>query len=514
MRLYNKETFYIIAFLIAFCISYSKVSAETTDVSPFDYGLLDARTGIERYNCLYKAHCAALEAGVNVSYRGIDSLQIEIPRNAKSIPLTEDNNFSGLVLIVRNDAKTHFVFEMVQESEVISVKSDLLESGDFSKISCLNNRKVILHIEDKNPWVRKRQGYEYGATRKDILYLENGFAKNSTVSSYNNGSSIPLVRYFYASNITKQISNITFIRDDRNTRRAYLCNLINQSGLKLSHVRCETPPSSIYYDYLIRLENCANVYFEDIVINGTYSTLNKSGYGISMDNVYNVTFDHLIANANWGIFGNNNVNRVLLKNCDINRFDVHCYGKDITFEKCKFRDLFNQFSSIYGTVIFKQCEFFDFTPVLFEPSYNAYTKFDLIFKKCIIHATRKKNYLISAGNLRGEKTGGRLELSKQEYPDLYIDGLKIYMPDNTDVYYLYKFRKHLLRSTVDKVPDVKRMKGIKFIAKNGKKLKLVDPASWMVAMELGILTIAGSGVLFSSIAASFFSKKDRNRNYS
>jgi hypothetical protein len=117
---------------------------------------------------------------------------------------------------------------------------------------------------------------------------------------------------------------------------------------------------------------------------------------------------------------------------------------------------------MYGTVSFNKCEFFDFTPVLFEPTYNAYTIFNLKFKNCIIHARSGKTCLISAGELRGDKTDGRSELSKQEFPNLYISGLKIDMPDNADVYYLYRFKKKLFQSPIDNVSGIKQLKGVKF----------------------------------------------------
>ena len=473
----------------------NRVSFYSHDVSPWEYGLVTARNGVERYECLYKAHCAAIEAGVNVSYKGIDSLQIEIPKDAKSIPLTVNNDFGGLVLIVRNDAKSHSVFEMVQESFVLDIKKERLDSGVFSDIPLFSERDAILVLEDQKPWVRKRRGYEYGATRKDLLIVENGIARNSTVAGYSNSSSDPLVKYFFASAKTKTISNITFIRDSSNTMRAYLFNILNQYDVVFNNIKCETPYSDLVYDQIIRLENCGKITFRDVTINGTYSTHKKAGYGISMDNIYDVTFYRLKANANWGIFGNNNVNSVTLKKCDINRFDIHCYGKDITFEDCKFRDLYNQFSSIYGKVSFNNCEFFNFIPILFESSYNAYTKFDLVFKNCTIHASREKNYLISGGDLKGGKTEERFELAQQEYPNLYIDGLNIYMPDDVDVYYIYKFRKDLLQFQSKTVQGLLRMKGIKFIPSDKKSLEMVDPQSWMTALEIGALTMLGSGLL-------------------
>lgn len=465
-------TTYLLLFIVS-SLDAMVAMAGTGNLSPIDFGLYQAKNGVERYECLYRTHCAAVKAGVNVSYKGIDSLCIEIPNGAKGIPLTDNNDFSGLVLTVRNNSKTHFVFWMLQQVSEIQVSKEAVATGNYSGVRELSKGDVILVLSDKTPWVENRRGYEYGAIRKDIICLKDGKQQNKVVSGYNTASSDPSVSYFKPSSHKKKISNITFIREPGNTMRAYLFRIENQSNVEISNVRCETPHSDITGDMIIRVNDCANISFKNVVINGSYSQLKKSGYGISMNNVYNVSFYRLVANANWGIFGNNNVNNVKLKDCDINRFDVHCYGRDIFFERCKFRDLYNQFSSMYGTVSFKKCEFFDFTPVLFEPSYNAYTKFDLKFKNCIIHARKNKDFLINAGELTGSRTSARGELSVQRFPNLYIDGMKVDMVDGADTYYLYNFRKNIL--STPNVEGVKRLRRVRFISeKEGQSIKVLD----------------------------------------
>ena len=73
------------------------------------------------------------------------------------------------------------------------------------------------------------------------------------------------------------------------------------------------------------------------------------------------------------MFGNNNINTALIENSEINRFDIHCYGRDISFKDVVFVNLYNQFSSTFGTIRFDRCTFRHFTPVLYEASYNSYT---------------------------------------------------------------------------------------------------------------------------------------------
>lgn len=487
----------------------SCVKAKAKDISPIDFGLYEARNGIERYHCLYRTHCAALAAGVNVTYKGIDSLYIDIPKDAQSIPLTDYNDFSGLVLTVTNNAKTHFVFQMVQKATEIQIDKSSIASGKFLRYPAISRGRVVLLLQDRTPWVKNRRGFEYGAERKDIIYLKDGNAQNGVVSDYDTASSDLIAHYYISSPISKVISNITFIRDPKNTMRAYLVQLSNHNNIEISNVRCETPPSNIYGDMIIRITDCCNVSFKDITINGSYSQVNKSGYGISMDNVCNVSFYRLVANANWGIFGNNNVNNIRLKKCDINRFDVHCYGRDVFFEDCKFRNLYNQFSSMFGTVSFKNCEFFNFTPVLFEPSYNAYTKFDLRFKNCTIHVGEKKDFLISAGELTGARTKERSELSLQQFPNLYIDGLKIDMPDGIDTYYIYNFRKNII--ITPEVEGIRRVRRIEFISKkNDQRLITVDTRNQEILIGIGGLTLLGG---ITSLFA-VYGRRNKNMNHS
>ena len=77
--------------------------------SPYSFGLAEATSDIDRYDVLYRTHTAALKDSVGVDYTGIDSLKIEVPTNARPIPLTPYTDFSGLVLTVRNTYKTLFL---------------------------------------------------------------------------------------------------------------------------------------------------------------------------------------------------------------------------------------------------------------------------------------------------------------------------------------------------------------------------------------------------------------------
>lgn len=445
--------------LFSFFCSYGSIK-----VSPMDFGLKDAKTGVERYWALYNAHVAALESDAAVDYKGISRLDIEIPKDAKSIPLTSKTNFRGITLTVVNNSKSFFLYEMTQQETIIEVSGRDIDNGTFQQYDKLKNRLVMLVLEDKNLWVKQRKGYNYGHTRRDVLLLRNGRALNTPVSSYNNAETSVKASFVNVNNSQKSIRDLKFYRSEQSTQKTCLVSLNNQYNVVISGIEVHTPASTMIGDHAFRLTNCCHVSFRDITIDGTYSATNNYGYGISMNNVYNIRFERLRSKSDWGVFGNNNVSNVSLKDCDINRFDVHCYGKDIYMKKCVFRDLYNQFSSMKGKVVFDKCTFIDFTPYLHEYSYNAYTSVDIEFRNCVVYASKKRNYMIDARSLNGAKTDERTELRVQQYPNLRVKGLTVILGDDMDSYYSYKLGRNLKGWEQKSLPGEVKIKDVKILS--------------------------------------------------
>ena len=442
--------------------SHTECSAEKDCVSPLQFGLLDAKTDQDRFWVLYKTHSEAKKTHSKVVYESIDTIRIDIPKESSPIPLTEWTDFGNTVFVVKNHVKDLCLFSLNNESEVYNTSYCYIESKKR-----INDKGLfLLIVEDRIPWVQKRKGFDYGHIRKDIVYVNNGKVEGNVIATYGTNSSDPFFLKVLVNEKVKSFKNIVFERDSNSTYKTKLLSIKNQYNIKIENVSIKTPPSVLFGDAAIRLENCYKVKIDDVIIDGTYSLDNQYGYGISMDNVSDVVIFRLKGNANWGIFGNNNVNNARLIECDINRFDVHCYGRDVLFENCIFRNLYNQFSSMYGTVSFINCEFYNCTPVLFESSYNAYTTFDLVFNNCQIYASKKNLSLINGGDLYGKKTKGRKELEQQEYPNLYIDGLKVYLSQDVEKYYIYNFRRNLIQWPKYNLPGIKRIKGLEIIPHN------------------------------------------------
>ena len=407
------------------CISLSYTDVkQAKEFSPYSFGLSKVKTGVERYQVLLKTHQAAVKAGVNVDYSGIKRIEIEIPDNPKQIPLTRYNDFKGCVFVVKNTRKNSRLFNYAKKETPINVSKQSIDAGYFNFTDPLNRGRYLLLIEDENPWVQNRRGYDYGHQRKDVLLVENGRAKNTVTMPYNNADSKPKCSYIPQENSPFVFKNITIERDPGCkfvTNVAYISGVDN---VQISNVKVHTPANTLINDRGILIYNCTNVSLDNVRIDGTYSQTNHSGYGFTLNNIWNLKMKRLIGKGNWGVFGNNNVNTATMEDSEINRFDIHCYGRNASFKNVKFFDLYNQFSSMYGNVTFENCEFRNFVPVLIETSYNAYTEFDVDINNCVFYTTAKKNYLVNTGSLSGEENA-RPELKAKKLPKVKVNGLKV-----------------------------------------------------------------------------------------
>lgn len=438
----------------------SVVRGQDIPLSPCMFGLEEAASDTERYDVLYRTHLAAVEAGVDVDYDGVEPLTIEIPHNAKRIPLTRHTDFQGLVLTVKNLTKLDYLFEYTQSFDSIEVDKEMIDKGNFSSIPQLANGLHLLVIKDDKPWVANRTGYSYGATRRDILLVNNGKAVNSTISPYNNNASKPSCVFCAVGEDTLLIKNLTLKRHPESTNRLKCFYIAYQNNVHIQNINIQTPKNKLYGDAAITVENCTNLLCEDVIIKGTYSQPDHYGYGISLNNVWNSRFLHLKGSADWGIFGNNNVNTALLDECDVNRFDIHCYGRDITMSHCKFTKLYNQFSSVFGTVSFNNCRFSNFVPVLFEPSYNAYTGFDLVFKDCVFDVSSAHNYLVQAGRL-DDSPNSREELSAKCLPNVTIQNMTVNVPENVSKVMIFNPKSANTKVSMGHIEKIK-INGMRF----------------------------------------------------
>lgn len=386
------------------------------------------RNGADSLNALAEFHKRFVNKDVTIVYPRNLVIHLSVTERSQTIGLSKQTDFNGCTFIVDNRSKNHYLFAITYPeatAKPIEISKKDIDKGDFSKHPIFQGNSHLLLIKDSNPWVKNREGYNYGAIRSDILLIEDGKALNRATTLYDTPSSNPECKYIEADFTEKKFANLTFIRSARSTAITNLLLVQFQNNISIENVSIKTPPISGRHphegDFCINVQNCTNITFRVVTIDGTYSDYNKYGYGISLDNVWSSSFIRLKAKAQWGIFGNYNINTATLEDCDINRFDIHCYGRNITFRNCTFRNTlndintYNQFSSVFGTILFENCRFLHFHPVLHESSYNAYTDYDLAMRNCYMELDRNHDSIIRAGKLENA-TNSRPELQEKCLP--------------------------------------------------------------------------------------------------
>ncbi len=155
---------------------------------------------------------------------------------------------------------------------------------------------------------------------------------------------------------------------------------------------------------------------------------------------------------------------MIIDSCDINRFDIHCYGRDVYCRNTTFRDLYNQFSSFWGTLRFDNCNFINSVPVLFETSYSAYSFFKLEMNHCFIDVGADKLYLINAGNPAMLGDNSRPIFQNVSWPNIKICNTVIRLPEGENVWTLFNIRGGE-NKTIYGISDIK-IKNIQFIGDN------------------------------------------------
>jgi hypothetical protein len=423
---------------------------------------LQGKSGKDLFEVLKKWHSDAYRTGAELIYPENMVLEVGIPSDAKSIPLSPYTDFNGCRLIIENGVINNFILFTLSNKKrerQVEVNCDQINSGDYSSLAPLKSDLKLMRIKDKNAWShRAPEEGDYDIFRQDIILIKDGKAQNMPITGYNEETSNPECFYIDVDDEPKIICNLTFERSANSTQRSRLLHITLQNNVLVKNVKISTPyvpqdtDNSLYRDdYCIRVMNSANIFFEDVMVRGTYSTAKTWGYAVNLENVYNSHFLRFDAEAHWGVFGNNYVNTVTLTDCHINRFDLHCYGRDVTCRGCVFSNqiddshpnqvycptnVLNAFGSMYGTLRYENCLFKKSRPVTLRAHYNAYTPFDVIFENCAFDLSTNYPCFITTG-LLDVAENKRKELKGKCWPNITMRDCKVSVEDNVKVLYLY-----------------------------------------------------------------------------
>lgn len=443
-------------------------------ISPYNFGLREARNGIDRYWAMYNAHVEALAQGVEVSYDRIDTLNIELPPDFQSIPLGPRTDFGGITINVTNNARHGALFVMHPQTMPVSLNNTTVDNGDFRDVPELSDGDKLLILKDQHPWT-ERIGYGYRVYRQDILLLHNGVAVNAPIATWNTDSTNLSASYVEANASQKLFRGLTLNRTEGSEFKTYCLSLSGQNNVLIEDVHVTTPKSRMIADAVFSISNSVNVTFREITVDGTYSGYGRwrdYGYAFALNNLWNTHFEQVTADGNWGVFGTNSLSNTTLTHCDLNRFDIHCYGRDVLLKDCTLRQRQTQFSSMYGTVTFDSCRFVDCVPVRIRSSYNAYTPFDIEMRDCTFELTMRHHSLVNV-MLLNTAENSRPELKVKCWPNLRVSNLTVVTPAIVGTLNLYHPTGKLseLKKPVDYIDRVE-INGLKVVRPNGKPAKI------------------------------------------
>ena len=457
-----------------------------------DFGWDKARNGAERAGVLYEAHKYAADHGSYVDYSGYKIIDIEITKGFKSIPLSDYNDFCGVVFNVKNTWKDLPLFTFTQKETPVAVGKKLLDGTNFRSIRELANGEYILIIKDQTPWVDKRVGHDYAHIRKDIIWIKDGRSANKVISGYNTPESAPACSFCPVSSTDKVIANFTLNRNKESTKRTDCMLVQRQAHLRIRNIIINTPSGALTHDAAFKIEDCVDVTLSDIKVNGTYSKSDSFGYAFNFNNIWNTRFVRVDGYGEWGVMGHNNLSDTYLVQCHINRFDIHCYGRNLYLTDCVIdggeKGWFCGGSGIYGTIQCDRCHYINAYPIYYGDSYKTAVGAEIVLNDCIFDVRPQKNAIFYTRVLNSN-INPRPGLSQKCLPNITINNMTVNVPKGVKkVYLMDMYRQPTYEGTVGYM---------KRITINGLTVNAEDPASQVSFLFSSVPLVTEKGVSVS-----------------
>jgi hypothetical protein len=442
----------------------------TGSISPLDYGLAEATTGEARYEALYNAHSAAVAFGLPLDYSGVGTVELTVSSGSKVIPLPPQTDFKGAVFKVRNDAKKCFLFSLEKVFSRVAVSGTHIDAADYSGVPALSTGLHLLRIQDDVHWVNDREGFDHPADRADVVLVRDGVGSNGPIASYDTPATRINAEYCEADDMQKSFCNVTLVRDAASTQMVNLLSVRGINNLYLGNVRVETPSGTgIYGDTAIDIRHCTNLTCEDLTFDGLYDDDHETGYGLSINNTWNATFRRIHSHNRWAAFGCNNMQDSFLEDSDVERFDIHCYGRNITVRNSTLTGKGIPCSSIFGTILCENVTFNNCYAYSMRTEYNAFTPFNIILRNCEL-VSGGQHALVNIGKL-DTKINPRPELAQKNLPNLEIDGMTVRLVAGASAFALFHLSEG--QSYPDPVGHISsiKVKGLNYVYKTNTAVR-------------------------------------------
>ena len=395
----------------------------------------------------------------------------QVDFNGWTIEITVSSNWEG--------CGTPFLFllGLKDESAPLSgIRKTAIDTGNFTDVSALNTGMKLVFIKDETPWTFRNEientywpngifavpwadwNEETPKIRTDILLVKDGVAVNRPIAPYDTMQSNPVVTYVDAHENQAYFKNITFIRTPGCCKVINLAYMARMNNVFVEKINVTTPVlPTLTNDQCLTFLKITNLTIKDVVINNTYSTATYHGYGLLLTCIWNLTLDNVQStNPQWGVLGCNDLNYVRLESCDLNRFDIHCYGRDVTCVDCNFRNensfpqplpevtqspptnhTYNRLSSFYGKLNYIRCTFDGFYPLLTDYTYNVHSGFDIYIENCSIKIYFTANAFLFRMGFWATPLNHRPEHVKRGWPNVFINGLNIMVRDGIDTVHMF-----------------------------------------------------------------------------
>lgn len=381
---------------------------------------------------------------------GSGCVEYEIPAGGAFLKLPPQVDFNGWTIVAKNLHNYKwplFSFEKYsheRKTDFHLTKADV-DAGNYSRCAELCSGRKMLVLKDQKEWTYRTDRNDMGPFfRHDVIALNDGVPDNRPIAPWNTPSTALSYYYYEANTVPAIFENLTLKRY-RDTEGHGIAKLIRVDGkydvtLRNINVQFVEDAGNIAKteDACFEVYNSAHVRFENIQINGTYSSEIAYGYAFYLDNVFDVSFRNVHATGLWGVIGTRNLNRTFLKDCQMNRFDIHCYGRDVRCVDCVFDNVhFNwriscDYSSFFGTLHYERCTFRRIIPVFLASDYHAYSGFDLVMDSCTLdypnHTSAASSgcdaIIVKAGCVETPENK-RPEFQKTEWPNVHIVNLTL-----------------------------------------------------------------------------------------
>lgn len=404
-------------------IDFLRINNLLSPLKPEMFGLVQTDDG-SNYDRLLLMYKLAKSINATISWEGYANSTITLTTlRTTPIQLLQVNDFCGVTFEVKNTQQNITLFsakggEFGKLTTADSVIKPYLESLDYSAVPEIGTGTGLwlLKVHDVTTWTVRTDTTPTAVDRYDLILINDGLAYNYPIYSYTQGS--PTFEYVRVDSAPTIIKNLQVVRVAGCTAITYALSISNLNNVLIENMEVVTKEvNGLSHDAAIQANDCSNLTFINVTVNSIYDTTGYA-YGFSFNNIYNLVMDRInTSNYNWGVMGNNYLNTVTMTNSNLNRFDLHLYGRDFQFIHCQFKKTYNQFCNVYGQIIFDGCQFNNTTPILYEGSYNVWTGHDVTFKNCTF-----KNVTTLFNLYRLDNTvNSRPELSQKCLPNVNVE---------------------------------------------------------------------------------------------